>query len=286
MNLKEKVAGLNVAIQTIYKSANKDIKDSLAGVLYDITPVSGAAANIVALSSVPGMREFTSERKHGVAKNTVNTIVPRKWEATLDVKREDIEDDNTGQVPAKVKRMVAKSQRHYGALVIEALNKGFEAELNDGKPFFDNSRKNLVTGALSVATFNKAFDQLSGMKDGEDDAINPVPTHLIVGPENRAVAEQILLQEKGSNGESNVNYKRVELIIDARIAGKTWALIAANEGVAPITIAERLKVGNLVAKNDLNSDKAFETDVFSWGLRGRYDAAYQEAQFIVAGKGA
>lgn len=285
MNLLEKVQGLNTTIQTVFKEAKKDFKDPLVGVLYDVTPVKSAVANIVAISSVPGMREFKSERKHGVAKNTTATIAPRKWEATLDVRREAIEDDEIGQVPAQTRRMVVNSNRKYGALAIEALNLGFEAKLNDGKAFFHADRKNLVAGALNATTFDKAYDALIGMKDANDEAINPVPTHLIVGVENRAAAEAIVNKENLASGESNPNYKRVELIVDARIKGKTWALVAAGEGVLPLTIAERVKTGALVAKTDLNSDNAFETDVFSWGLRGRFDAAYQDPQFIVAGKG-
>ena len=286
MNLLEKVQGLNTTIQTVFKEANKEYKDPLKGVLYDVTPVKGAVVNIVAISSVPGMREFKSERVHGVATNTVATIAPRKWEATLDVKREEIEDDEIGQVPAKTRRMVVNSNRKYGSLAIEALNLGFTQKLSDNKEFFHADRGNLITGALNASSFDKAYDALVGMKDANGEPINPIPTHLIVGVANRSAAEAIISKERLNNGESNPNYKRVELIVDARISGKTWALVAAGEGVLPLTIAERVKTGTLVAKNDLNSDKAFETDVFSWGLRGRFDAAYQDPQFIVAGTGA
>ncbi len=283
--LLEKLKGLNVVIQTVFKTSNKEQADPLKGVLYDVTPVKGEVANIVAISSVPGMSEFKSERKHGVADNTVATIAPRTWESTLDVKRSKVEDDATGQVPAQVKRMVIKSHKHYGALIVAALNLGFTAELSDGKAFFHADRGNLVTGALSATKFGEAYDKLLAMEDGNKEPLNPTPTHLIVGVANRATAEGILNKEHLSGGEANPNYKRVELIVDARIKGKTWALVAANEGVAPLTIAERIKVGGVVAKTDLNSDKAFETDVFSWGIRGRYDASYQDPQFIVAGKG-
>lgn len=74
MNLIEKLKGLNITIQTIFKTTKKEVKDPLQGVLYDITPVNGPVTNIVAIASVPGMKEFESERKHGVAEDTVHTI--------------------------------------------------------------------------------------------------------------------------------------------------------------------------------------------------------------------
>lgn len=285
MDLKATLQKLDTAIKTVYKTTKKEYKDPLQGILYDITSVTGAVNNIVTLNSVPGMREFKSERKHGVADNTVHTIAPRKWESTLDVEREKIEDDDLGQIPNQTRVMTTKSGRHYGALAVAALPVGFTANLSDGKPFFHADRGNLVTGAFSAATFSKAFDALVGMKDADGDFINPIPTHLIVGLENREEAEKILLRERLDNGQSNPNYKRVELIVDPRIAGKAAFLVAAKEGMCPLTIAERVKVGTPVAKTDLNSDKAFETDIFSWGLRGRYDAAYQAMQFIVTVKG-
>lgn len=285
MNLKQVLQNLDTVVKTVYKTTKKEYKDPLAGILYDVTPVTGAVSNIVTLNSVPGMREFKAERKHGVADNTVYTIAPRKWESTLDVEREKIEDDDLGQIPNRTRVMTTKSGRHYGALAVAALPVGFTANLSDGKPFFHGDRGNLIPGAFGAGTFSKAFDALVGMKDADGDLINPIPTHLIVGLENREEAEKILLRERLDNGQSNPNYKRVELIVDPRIAGKATFLVAAKEGMCPLTIAERVKVGEPVAKTDLNSDKAFETDIFSWGLRGRYDAAYQAAQFIVGLKG-
>lgn len=284
--LLERLKGLNVVIQTVFKTTNKEVKDPLKGVLYDVTPVTGQVTNIAAISSVPGMKEFKTERTHGVAEDTVHTIVPRKWEATLDVSREDIEDDATGQVPAKVRRMTTVSGRHYGALAVKALTLGFTAVLSDGKAFFHADRKNLVSGALNAVNFGKAVDALLGMEDGDGNSIGAVPTHLIVGVQNRAAAEAIVKKSATTGGEDNTDYERVELIVDPRISGKEWFVVAAKEGIAPLTIAERVKVGAPVSKTDLNSDRAFETDIFSWGLRGRYDAAYQEAQFIVGSKGA
>ena len=286
MNLKEAVSKLDTTIQTVYKTAKKEVKDELQGVLYDITPVTGAVSNIVTLNSVPDMKEFKAERKHSVADNTIHTITPRKWEATLDVPREKIEDDDLGQITGQVNMMVTKSNRHYGALAAAALAIGFDVNLQDGKPFFDNSRGNLVSGELNAANFGKAIKAMLKMTDGDGDAISPVPTHLLVGVDNLEAAEAILNQEKLDNGKSNTNYKRVKLIVSAKVSGKNWFLVAADEGMTPMTIAERVKVGKPVAKTDLNSDKAFETDIFSWGLRGRYDAAYQAAQFIVGSKGA
>lgn len=283
--MNEKLKNLNLTIQTVFKTTSKEVKNPLQNVLYDVTPTSSSAVNIATVSNVPGMREFKAERKHGVAEDSVVTIVPRTHEATLDVKREDIEDDNIGRVPAMVKMMTSKANRYYGSLAIAALELGFTAKLNDGQAVFSAKHGNLITGALSKETFTKAYDALLAMTDSDGEPIFAMPTHLIVGTKNRAAAEKILKATTGVNGETNTDYKAVELIVDPRISGTTWALVAAGDGIMPLTIAERVKVGAPVAKTDLNSDRAFETDVFSWGLRGRFDAAFADVQRIVASTG-
>lgn len=281
--MNEKLKNLNLTIQTVYKTTSKDYKDPLEGVLYDVTPTNGSAVNIATTSSVPGMKEFKAERKHGVANDAVQTIVPRTHEATLDVKREDIEDDNIGRIPAQVKAMTIKAKKYYGGLVASAIKLGFTAELSDGKAVFHADRGNLVTGALSETTFAKAYDQLLGMKDENGDPIGATPKYLIVGVANRAIAEKIVKAQNKASGETNTNFGIVELIVDPRIEDKIWAIV--SDEIQPLTIAERVPVGAPVAKNDLNSDRAFETDVFSWGLRGRFDASFTDVKRIVAGTG-
>jgi phage major head subunit gpT-like protein len=281
--MNEKLKNLNLTIQTVYKTGVKEEKDQLEGVLYDVTPMSGTAINVATTTSVPGMREFKAERVHGVATDAVQTIAPRTHEATLDVKREEIEDDNIGRIPAQVKLMARNAKRYYGGLATQALALGFTAKLSDGKAVFHADRGNLVTGALSETTFEKAYDALLSMKDDNGDPIGAIPKTLIVGVANRAVAKKILKAQNKANGESNINYEAVELIVDARIPDTTWALV--GDSILPITIAERVKIGAPVAKNDLNSDRAFETDVFSWGVRGRFDAAFADIKQIVAGQG-
>ncbi|MFZ5483489.1 MAG: Mu-like prophage major head subunit gpT family protein [Pseudomonadota bacterium] len=49
---------------------------------------------------------------------------------------------------------------------------------------------------------------------------SPLPvlaTHLVTGPSNRAAAEAVLMKEYLASGESNTNYKAVNLVIDPRL---------------------------------------------------------------------
>lgn len=285
VNFTEKLQALNTNIKTTFKTTRDNTEAPLLNVLYDITKTNSAVMNIVILDSAPGMKEFKSERRPGMVTGTTQTIAPRKWEGTLDVKREDVEDDELGRVPAATRKMAVNSKRHYGALSVEALMKGFTATLNDGVAFFATSRGNLQTGALTADNFKAARLKLTSQTDSKGDNLGYLADTLIVGPQNQAAAEQII-KAQTIEGTTNTLYNSVEIKVDPRITDTSWYVVDTKEGVYPLTIAERVPADKMVAKDDLNSDRAFDKDIFSWGLRGRYDAAYVEPKLIVGSTGA
>jgi phage major head subunit gpT-like protein len=59
-----------------------------------------------------------------------------------------------------------------------------------------------------------------------------------------------------------------------------WALADLNEGLLPFVMQIRTAI-TLVAKTDLNSDRAFDKDIFTWGTRARHNAGYGNHQLIV-----
>lgn len=66
---------------------------------------------------------------------------------------------------------------------------------------------------LSSANFEAAYDAMMQFKGDGLRKLGIIPDTLIVGPENRAAAEAILKKHNLANGESNINYGRVELIV-------------------------------------------------------------------------
>ncbi|VXC39030.1 Mu-like prophage major head subunit gpT family protein [Plantibacter sp. T3] len=45
---------------------------------------------------------------------------------------------------------------------------------------------------------------------------------------------------------------------------------------------QRIRVAiKLLAKTDINSDRAFDKDIFSWGTRARHNVGYGNHQLIV-----
>lgn len=65
------------------------------------------------------------------------TLENRKFESTIRVRREDIEDDRLGIYSPQVNMMAHAAASHPDELVFEVLKRGFEAGCYDGQPFFD-----------------------------------------------------------------------------------------------------------------------------------------------------
>ena len=89
------------------------------------------------LSQFPAFREWVGSRLHKVFKETAYTVVNRKFEATVDVQRTDIEDDNIGQYGTLAESAGQSATDLQNDLVFQALSAGFASVCYDGQYFFD-----------------------------------------------------------------------------------------------------------------------------------------------------
>jgi phage major head subunit gpT-like protein len=65
---------------------------------------------------------------------------------------------------------------------------------------------------LDATAFATAYDGMMAFKSDEGRPLGVKATHLIVGPGQANAARKLLMQEYVANGESNIHWKRVELI--------------------------------------------------------------------------
>ncbi|MPW32023.1 head protein, partial [Agarivorans sp. B2Z047] len=88
---------------------------------------------------------------------------------------------------------------------------GVRARGNAGYSFWQ-----LAAGSqeeLTAENFTKVYDGMMSQKDSEEKSLKIKPSILVVPVGLRAAAEAILLRERLDNGESNTNYKAVELLV-------------------------------------------------------------------------
>lgn len=279
---------LDLSIKTTFRTTKDNVEDAdMFKEFAEVVPSNTKVAGVLTLTDVPGMREFKDERVPGTISDVLYRVTHRKWESTLNVKREDIEDDNLGYIPSAVRKMTVKARKHYTRLASAALDAGFTAKMSDGKAFFHTDRGNILGSSgskksLDATNFQAAIEAIESATGLDGEPLGLKATKLIVGPKQRAAARAILNKVTLANGESNEHYKELDLFVDPYLGSSlNWFVLAGGEGNMPIVILERIKADKIVEKNDLNSDKAFDADVFAWGLRGRYDAGYSDPSLIV-----
>ncbi len=90
------------------------------------------------LAQFPSFVEWVGARQHKAIKEHAMQVVNRKFETTVDVLREDIEDDNIGQYGTLAESAGIAAIDLKNDLVFQALANGFATACYDGQYFFDS----------------------------------------------------------------------------------------------------------------------------------------------------
>jgi len=106
------------------------------------------------LGKLPNVREWIGERVvHGVGAHDY-TIKNKKFELTIGVDRDDIEDDNYGIYAPLFTEMGESSAAHPDQLVFPMLNNGFNSLCYDGQFFFDTDHPVLDKNGKETSVAN------------------------------------------------------------------------------------------------------------------------------------
>jgi phage major head subunit gpT-like protein len=93
------------------------------------------------MGSFPKLREWVGDRVFENIKKSSYVIENKKYESTINVKREDIEDDNLGMCPAMAKAMADEYISFINRNLATLLKNGFSTPCSDGKNFFDENHQ-------------------------------------------------------------------------------------------------------------------------------------------------
>lgn len=92
-----------------------------------------------------GMKEWIGDRVIKDLAGAHYEIVNKSWEDTIEVDRDDIEDDQIGVYSPRIQMMGLVPQEHRDLLVFQLLAAGFSTVCSDGQYFFDDDHQ--VNGA-------------------------------------------------------------------------------------------------------------------------------------------
>ena len=235
------------------------------------------------------LRRWDGERKVVNGKAYDYRVTAEKFELTMGIPVEEIEDDNIGAYNHLVMDMGEQTALWPDDLAFEGLLAG-ETELAfDGLPFFSNSHAlksgsaidNLhASTALTKDNVAAIIELMMGYVGEDGRSLRVKPNLLVVPP---ALQEEGLAIVFGSNtaaaGITNTMQGRLQLAVYPELGASaggsdsTWYLMDTTRSVKPLVFVER-SAPEMTFKNAASDDNVFWDDEVVFGVRARGAIGY------------
>jgi len=218
------------------------------------------------------------------------TVVNDDYEATVEVDRNDIDDDNIGMYAPMAQDAGFSAKQLPDEIDADLKNNAFASECYDGQYFYDDdhpvgpdaeSVSNLGTAALSAATTALAAASygagrlaIMSFKDDEGRPLGLVPDVLEVSPALEATARLICESDKLTDESPNPYKGTATVLLNPRLTSTTqWMLHVTNRPLKPFIYQER-KAPVFVQQTSPDSDGVFMNKKFLFGAEARVAGGY------------
>ena len=251
------------------------------------------------LSNFPRMREWIDEKSIKAFEGASYSIVNRDWEATVEVDRNDIMDDNLGIYAPQARMAGYSAKRFPDEIVFSLINNGFNQKGYDGKNFFATDHQvggrdvsNMGTKALAIdtlanarASFGAARTAMLKQLDEEDRPIGVMPNLLVVPPALVDTAMGLMTSERLEDGKVNIYKGAAKVLMSAWLTSDTaWFLLDTMKPIKPFIYQERTKP-MFVQQTDMDSDSVFLRKKYRFGVECRANGGYGWWQMAWASNG-
>ena len=247
------------------------------------------------------MREWGTGRVARGVNTESYSIENLKYEATLEVDRDEIADDKTGQIRVRVAELAERAATHKDYLIAQLLINGESAGFNgyDGVSFFNTGHVSGASGSQSNKMEADAADPndpttdefgaglratigtMMGFKDDQGDPMAMSATGLVcVVPTTMYLAALEAVSATVVSSTTNVLSGAARVIAFPWLTDQSkWYLLKADGVVRPFIFQDRERVEFTSLTED--SDEGFRREKFLYGVRARYRLAYGYWQFAV-----
>ncbi len=265
-------------------------------------PSSSDAETYRWLGTVPAMREWGSGRLARGLRSESYSVENLKYEATIEVDRDEIADDQTGQIRVRIGELARRAATHKDYLLAQLLINGGTAGFNsyDGTTFFSRTHSSGASGVqdndlTSVSaeptlpptteefrqSLRQAISRILSFRDdqGEPLALGTsgltclVPAGMLF-PAMEAVNATVI------NQTSNVLQGAATVTAMPWLTNPAvWYLLKTDGVLRPFIFQDRepIEFGSLTE----DSEEGFKREKLLFGVRARYRMAYGYWQYAV-----
>ena len=253
------------------------------------SPSTGASTRLNWLANLGKMLEWVGDRNHRRMKAFDYSITNRKWENTVDVMRDEIEDDGLGIVKPRMQNLADSVPLHQDELVFTLLKAGWATACFDGQNFYSAAHPTAAGGTQSNTLGADALDStglrlgvatMASFTDWNGNPLNIRPDTLVCGPLMEGAARDLLFADRVASGASNTDKGLVKnLVVSSLITDTQWHLLYTGGAAAALILQMRQGV----REREWYSD---ENDRWSFGVDARYNAGFGLWFYAIASTGA
>lgn len=272
--------GLTTSYSTIFNK-NYDSTQPNYQKVATVVPSTTGEQDYKWLGQMPSMKEWVGEREIQSLAAYDYLIKNKKFEMTISVPRDDIEDDKYGVYSPLFANMGETAALHPDELVFGAMMSGFEEKCYDGLSFFheahrvgDETYSNRSNEKLDRGSYMKARTAIMSIKGDKGKSLKLIPDLLVVSPALEEAAK-LILEADQIDGTTNVLKGTAKLHVEPMLAEKPnyWFLLCTNRFLKPFIyqIRKKIKFVSLTKDTDEN---VFMLDQYVYGADGRSNAGY------------
>lgn len=272
--------GLSVGYSTAFNKSFADTQSNYQKVA-TVVPSATGEQDYKWLGQMPGMREWVGEREIQALAAYDYLIKNKKFEMTIGVPRDDIEDDKYGVYTAFFSNMGEAAALHPDDLVFTAMMAGFAEKCYDGLSFFNTAHKignetysNCSNKKLTRDSYMEARSSIMSIKGDKGKSLKLVPDLLVVPPALEEVG-RLILEADQIEGTTNVLKGTAKLHVEPMLAEHPayWFLLCTNRFLKPFIYQLRKKIKFVSLTKDTD-ENVFMLDKFLYGADGRSNAGY------------
>lgn len=266
---------------------------------------SSSETKYVWLDRFPKMRKWVGDKVVKALRAHQYTIVNDDFEATIEVDRNDLEDDQLGGIAVQAQAAGESAKMLPEDICDDLINGMFVNTCYDGQPFIDTDHPVLDKDGNEISVSNKGTAPLSGanlaeakasfgaartaMRKFADDEGRPLkvrPNILLVPPALEDTAKVLMTASKLDNDTPNPYQNAAEVVVwDGWTSDTAWALLDTHRSVKPFIYQER-KAPVLVHQFDMSADDVFTRRKYKYGAEARAAGGYGFWQLVYASTGA
>jgi len=297
------VAAIFISLKTVFNKAFAGA-DSTWQKYAMLVPSTTSQEDYSWLSQFPKMKKWLGEKTVKALAAFKYTLVNEDFEATVEVDRNHIEDDQIGIYNPMAQEAGSSAKQWPDEIVGEIVNGSFVNKCYDGQYFCDTdhpvgdgeggivSVSNKGVGPLVIATlagaaasYGAARTAMRKFKDDEGRPLGVKPTVLMVPPALEDDANLLMTADRLEDGKPNPYKKTAEVVVNDQLTSDTaWFLLDTSRPVKPFIFQQRKKPV-FVQQTDPQADDVFNRKKFKFGAEARGKAGYSLWQLCYGSTG-